>query len=487
MLTERQLLAGAVVFGIVCRLRQYAANTSLWHDESFVALNVLHIPFTGLLGPLDWHEPSPPGFLALEQLMVAVFGSTEPVLRAVPLLAGVAGLIAFAWLAARVCVRERGAVWAVILCAASAKLVADAALVKHFTLDLLIAVGLIASACRVDAARERRAARLLVWGGLGALGLWCSYASAFVFAGTGLVLLRSAVMRWSRTERLAYLGGLLLGLVSAIGLLGAIRAQRSETVVRFWGRAFPDLDGPVSFALWLARAVIGLFDHFWQPLGGVLLVLACLAASVYWHSDRRALFAMLWLPVGGALIASMLRWWPFGGNQHMVFALPAVFLLAGDGMEIVRRRLAGRHPRLAACVLALLLAPGVIGAGFHLVVPRRRHEVRPAIAFMQQRSEPTDQVAVFDQATFAYYTGRDLRGAPLEFSPAARVWVITPRSTDGSLQPDVRTLVERLHAERPQLLRFEAYGAAAYCYGHAERQPAQEGRTSSRRQSALKS
>jgi len=53
-------ILAAVVFGIVCRVSQYAANTSVWHDEAYVALNVFKKTFAGLLGPLDWNEPAPP-------------------------------------------------------------------------------------------------------------------------------------------------------------------------------------------------------------------------------------------------------------------------------------------------------------------------------------------------------------------------------------------------------------------------------------------
>ncbi|MBF8261677.1 MAG: hypothetical protein HW376_1206, partial [candidate division NC10 bacterium] len=88
-----------VLFGLGCRLSQYAANTSLWHDEAYVALSILHKSFAGLLGPLDWKEASPPGFLVVEKLVVALLGRSEYALRLVPLVAGLAGMICFAGLA----------------------------------------------------------------------------------------------------------------------------------------------------------------------------------------------------------------------------------------------------------------------------------------------------------------------------------------------------------------------------------------------------
>jgi len=83
----RRFVLLAVLFGLVCRLSQYAANTSIWHDEAYVALNVLQKTFTALLGPLDWNEASPPGFLVVEKLVAAFLGRSEYALRLVPLVA----------------------------------------------------------------------------------------------------------------------------------------------------------------------------------------------------------------------------------------------------------------------------------------------------------------------------------------------------------------------------------------------------------------
>ena len=479
---KRLFLLLAVVFGVLSRVRQYAANTSLWHDESFVALNIVDTPFTHLLGALDWHEPSPPGFLAVEKLVVASFGTSEYALRALPLMAALAALLVFAWLAQRVCASAAGAACAVLLLAASAKLITDASQVKHFSIDLLVSATLVGMAWQAYCAVPTRSWWLRAWGGVGALGLWFSYATAFVFAGTSLVLMGPAARRWPRSDRSAYVVGNALTLASALVLIAPIRAQRSGAVVDFWSRAFPDTSSPFASAVWFARAVVALFAYFWQPFGGIVLLLALLAFPLYWrssatnaqratptaerrHAQRRPILFLLWLPIALALLASALHAWPFGGNQHMAWAAPAVLLLAGDGLAIAFAQLAVRHRRLAWGAAALVLAPGMIGALYHLVVPRYRHELRPVIDFMRQRSAPGDALAVFDPATFQFYTGRDLRAAPLPAASAPRVWVITPRSPQGDLHPNVQRIVEHLAHERPRLAGLEVHGAAAYLFG----------------------
>jgi hypothetical protein len=461
-MSARRLLIVAVLFGVVTRIAQYGANTSIWHDEAFVALNVRHIPLAALLGPLDWHEPSPPGFLLLEKVAVAVGGESEWSLRAVPLLASLLALVAFARLARRACLSPAGAALAVLLMAASDQLIAGAALVKHFGLDLLATVLLVDSARR--AIRTPTAAALADWGAVAAVSPWVSYASVFVVGGTA-VALAPAAWRGTPSVRRAALGvgGALL--LSAAVLSAAVLAQRGGEVVRFWADAFPPIDGGgPALASWLVRALVGLFDVQWRPLGGLLLLPVALVLPVYGRR-RRLLLTLLWLPVGLALAASALRWWPFGGNQHAAFAAPAVLLLAGDGLVVAGRRLAARRRSLAVAAALVLLAPGLFKTLRHVAAPRRRHELRPVIAAAQAAQRPDDRWAVFDPATFAFYTGIDTRGVPPDLDAPARLWVVTPTSSRGALHPEVARVVEALRAARPRLAAYAAPGAAAYLFG----------------------
>ena len=56
--------------GAALRLWQYAAGASLWADEANMALNIVERPLARLLGPLDYRQVAPPGWLVLEKLAV---------------------------------------------------------------------------------------------------------------------------------------------------------------------------------------------------------------------------------------------------------------------------------------------------------------------------------------------------------------------------------------------------------------------------------
>jgi hypothetical protein len=307
---------------------------------------------------------------------------------------------------------------------------------------------------------------LIVWAMLAALGIWFSYAAVFTVAAGGLLLGAAALRAWPLPQRRLLMRASVAIAASAAALIAPVMAQRSGAVVDFWADAFPDLTQPLSSLAWLIRAIVGLFDYFWQPFGAVMLLGAALAVPVWWRSARGPL-ALLWLPVLLSLCAAAARWWPFGGNQHMVFAVPAVLILAAEGIELARRRAADRDPRLAAAALLILLAPAVLGAFYRVAVPRQRHAMRPVIEYAMAREQPGDGLAVFDPATFAFYSGRDARALPATFGDRQRVWVITPRSKRGELHPDVARLIAELEHSRPRLEIHEAYGAAAYLFGPA--------------------
>jgi hypothetical protein len=452
-----------VGFGIIIRVRQYAANTSLWHDESFVVLNFLHRPFAALLGPLDWNEPSPPGFLAVEKVIAAALGHSEFALRLLPLLAGLAVLPAFVVFVRRFS-DDAVVVWASLFVALSPKLIEHSSEVKHFTLDVLAALALLSLAWRVHETSPS-SRRIWTWALTASVAPWFAYSSVFVFAATSMILTVPALTLWSAAQRRIFLLAHLVVLLSLALLAGPALQQRTPAVVSFWDHTFPDIAHPGLTFTWLARGWIALCGHFWQPLGALIIVCVVLATLAAWAERQRTRLAFLWLPILLTMLAGLLRLWPFGGNQHMAFVAPLVLLLAAHGAEIIRASLAQWHPRITIAFTAALLLPALGDACYHLIVPRYRHELRPVIRFMQTHASADDAVIVFDPATFAYYTGRDVRGDRVNTAAPSRLWVITPRSSRGALEPDVQRVLTALRQQRPQLDAKETPGAAGYLFG----------------------
>lgn len=456
---ERSALA-LIALGALCRLAQWAANRSIWHDEAYVVLNVLAHGYAGLLGALDWHEPSPPAFLVVEKAIAARLGASERVWRLLPLLAGLVSLPLFA-LVARSLAGRRAALLALAVFAVSPKLVAQAAEIKHFTLDLVSALAITAVALRrVDGDRSPRV--VAAYAALGVIAPWLSYASVLVIAGTGGVLAIEVARRRDPREirRWALAAALVAGSLALLAF--PVLAQRDAAVVAFWADAFPDRSSPLALLGWLGRAHVGLAGWFWPPFGVVVLSLAVLGALT-WRRDRLGALALLLAPVAAALAAALLRLWPYGGNQHASFAAAPLLVLAARGWFEVAERVFDERRAGAALAGAILLGPGFLAALWHVVAPRTRHEVRPVLAYVRARAERSDQLLMFCPAEAEYYLGRSFRDPPAPPDPARPVWFIATRS--GNRPFPQQPLLDSLRASRPELAGLEAPGAAAYRFG----------------------
>ena len=138
-------------------------------------------------------------------------------------------------------------------------------------------------------------------------------------------------------------------------------------------------------------------------------------------------------------------------------------MCTATGAEHIRRHLWRWHPSASSAWALVLILPPMLSCVYHLAVPRRRHEMRPAIEFMQRHFAPGDALLVLDPATFAFYTGRDLRTQPSAVYPHSRLWVITPWSRNPS--GEAHDIVDGLRQRRATVISEEVDGAAAFLFG----------------------
>src|SRR5262245_54879206 len=145
--TQRRTLGGAivaiVVVGVILRVIQYAANTSLWLDEIALVKGILGADLFDLVArPLPFDQVAPKGFLVAQKLVVEALGPSDYALRLIPFLASVVGLVGFAQFA-KSALTPVGAVAATAMLPSAAPLVAFAGIVKQYSTDVCVAVFLV--------------------------------------------------------------------------------------------------------------------------------------------------------------------------------------------------------------------------------------------------------------------------------------------------------------------------------------------------------
>jgi hypothetical protein len=341
-------------------------------------------------------------------------------MRLIPVLMGIGALVLFAGLAwGRL--SPVGAAFAVGLFACSDRLIWHAVEAKQYSGDVFFAVLLLWLALRRPGSDAMR--RLWTCSIVAAAGMWMSHPMVFVFAGVSLSLLPDF---WSRRRIWKWVLGNLPAVVSFGTLYHfSIRVQESITLNDYWAERFVNWGHPLQWPGWLVNQGLKLFDYPYTNWGWLVLLLCLIACVGGWRQRRREL-VLLFGPIGLVLAAAMGHAYPFGGHRLTVFLAPAMFLGAGWGVDVLLR-LRAAHPKpagVALIVAAAGIAFGLGMAGYHLVKPRTRDHLRPAVAFLRAHYRPGDGVVVLNRAEFLCY-----------WRPAPRPWVVVAQ--DAAIDPAV--------------------------------------------------
>ena len=420
---ETLALAGAAGLGVALRVRAYLSGRSLWLDEAMLALNVCGRSYAGLLRPLDDNQGAPLGFLWLEKLAVSTLGPTEPALRLVPFLASLATL----WLVGRFCARNvgrRAAAVGVGLAAVTPALVSYGGEAKQYGLD--VAVGLLVLNLGADALRDGLTARrLAALGVAGILAVWLSHPSAFVLAGTGLVLLarEASQRRYASVSGMAAVSACWLASFGAHYLGFARGLQSNGALAEYWASAYLPL--PPRSPADLRQYVVILLGLFEAPFSStqvdeglsprVAIVAACAWAAGALALARqggreRWLLAMLVAPAAFGLAATAAHAYPLRFRLALFTAGPTL-LVTASGLSLLARSADGLNRALGGLLLAgLAFLPGLQAVQFLTERPAP-HGARPVLDGLARDRRPGDVVLVDKDSAppFRFYQryGRD--------------------------------------------------------------------------------
>jgi hypothetical protein len=432
-----------VALGLWLRFYHYLRDPSMWHDEAALAINVIRNGFAQLLGPLSFAEAGPPLFLWVEKLVVLVLDDGTYALRLVPFLASCASLLLLVPIARRL-LRPQAVPWAILLFAFSDNLLWHSCEAKPYTVEVFCAVGLLGAYCWARAWRLEQ--QLLLYSLMAPLLIFSAYPGCFLCGGL-LVALLPSVWRERRPGTIFGFGVLVavIGVSFLVLLRGPIQAQRCPEMTSCWEDHFPPWDRPAKVPVWLVASICEVGRYCCRPTGQALLAVAAVGGVLFWRRRERALLALLTVPVGLALLASVFRAYPFGGSRVMVYAAPAIVLLIAEGAIALFAWLHERHWLAAAPLAALLLAP-VGFVAFHVVVPWERADCYGASSYVLAHRRPDDTVAA-NHWEYLYYF-RHLGPALVEIlelpeESGARVWLVMSGASPANRLQIARSLPGR--------------------------------------------
>lgn len=383
--------------GIVIRVVRYAADRSLWLDESYLVLNLKSRSYGQLLQTLDFNQAAPPGFLFVEKAIMGVLGDSEYALRLFPLLAGIASMV-LAYPVARRYLSKGAVPVALFLFAVLEPFTYYATEMKPYSTDILATLVLLYAFARVLDSAPGKAGWIAVFALAGAVVVWFSYPSLFVLAGTGVALLLHVLRRRNRAITVWVLGTyfvLLAGFLSvyllsihrsrAVQESASLGSNGSKSVVKNLYLIFAD---PGE----LPRTVVGL----------AALLTFIGAVSIFRRSGERAL--MMTSTVAFVLLAGLMGTYPIG-QRFLAFLLPLLALGLAEGIVALTLP---RSPVTAALAIGLgllIVAPPALKAAKRTVEPPRSEEIAPLLGYVETRwkSGDTLYVSAMAQYAFRYY------------------------------------------------------------------------------------
>lgn len=449
---DRWLWLG-VGLGVFLRVYHYLRCPAVWHDEAALMANILRKSYAELLGPLDHTQAAPPLFLWLERTATLAFGESECCLRFLPLLFACLSMVLLAWVAKQIL--GRAAVWAVLLFAASDRLLWHACECKPYSIDVfaaILAIGIYVRSTNVPLIKP-----LLLSAVLFLLLMCLSYPTLFVVGG---LMTAWGPRLWSEGRRADWLAcvGLsgLFAVMIVLLYLGPIRAQRNPELEQFWAFYFPNWHAVGTIPEWAIRSLVTIGHYDLMPVGGAMLPLSLIGAAAWWRQRQHGLVLATMAPVGLAFAAASLHAYPFAGGRLMIFTAPAVILLTVAGIDTITRRMS-RHINVLTWVLPLLIVGPVLAQTAHRIIePWPRAESDAAAALVLAHRQPSDGIA-HNHWDYEYYfrnePGPILRwhGEPL---PEGKRWWLVIQAQD----PAHREILSQVVADRHILRREEFSG-----------------------------
>jgi Dolichyl-phosphate-mannose-protein mannosyltransferase len=479
--------------GVGLRCAHYWADRSLWLDEAYLALNIVHRSFLQLLQPLLDEQVAPIGFLMVEKLAVLLWGNHESALRLFPLVASL-GAVPLFYVVARRCLSSTAILVSLLLFSLSSPMIYYAAEVKPYASDVTIALLLLFLAIRALEPGKASMWRMTLLGLTGVVAIWFSHPAIFVLAGLGVSLTVLAMRRktWTDIPLLIAVGSLWVLNFLVLYVLW-LRQVDTGLLLDYWQNSFmPFPPRSLAHVRWFSEMFFRVFE---DPVGfgfPAIAAMIFILGGVVLCSERKDIALMLGSPVVFVLLGSGLKTYPFRGRL-LLFLVPAIFLVMAAGI----RAFLEQHERfsfvLKLFVVGLLVLTPLQTAANHLFnKPYLREEIKPVLSYMQAHHQEHDLFYIYYSAmpAFQYYQDRygfretkyiegirsrddwrrylddldQLRGH-------RRVWVLLSHVYH-SHDIDERTLIlSHLDWIGHQLASVKAYGAEAYLYDlHEPRQ-----------------
>ncbi|MFC3559013.1 hypothetical protein [Pedobacter jamesrossensis] len=406
------------VLGLALRIFHLIYNRSLWMDEVYLSTSLVKMSYKEIIStPLYYQQKAPIGFLLTVKFFVNQFGNKEIYLRIFPLISGIASMLLFITVS-QYFLKNQAALLASSIFCLSPALIYHSVEIKQYSTELLGT--LLALFLFIKFKEKNDIKSLLLWGISGAIILWFSYASIFVFAGIGIGLSIYNLFKKNWNIFFISLIPFSIWLISFVTnyLLFTHKHAESEWIA-YWFRAYdnfmPFPPKSITDLKWFAISIYRMLDYplglLWNfsaitkyqalnmllkmPMLPIILLVVGLYTVIKKKNAETSL--ILLIPIILMFLASGLELYPLT-ERFWVFISPIFIIIISFGFEYLSLKF--KSKALSIILFALLITGPVFGSIYSIVSPEKfyihkKSFQREALLYLDKNYAKNDAVYIY--------------------------------------------------------------------------------------------
>ena len=400
-----------IIIGIAIRLIQFFFNRSLMLSEVSLAVSVIDHNVS-VFKPLANNQVAPVLFLFIVRFFVSVFGNSEMVLRAFPLIMSILTFPFLKLFVEQASKNKIVVILTLILYSVAPLLIRYSSELKQYTVDVFFTVLLLSLAI---SNRRNKYLLLLI---LGSASIFFSNVIVLILFSIGIFLTFQNIHHWKTLRKVI---GVCLIWLSFFGLYYAFFIHNHPTkdfMNKYWDFAFmPTNFGKLDTWLWLPNELILFFKNLillnlktnWI-LYALLGINSCILFLGFLYIAKNKIWIILFytlIPILLHLVISALHLYPFHGRLLLYYS-PMVIILMAFGIYFLYELALKVNKRLSFLVIGLLL--GNIIAANTAYFPIKKEEIKESIEYVETNIVPGQQIYVYGHAVmaFQYYKKRGI-------------------------------------------------------------------------------
>lgn len=394
------LVLCVLTFGIFLRLEQYFSNSSLWLDESMLALNIVRRSYVELFTPLDYNQGAPILFLIIEKLFISIFGNNEFSLRAFPLLSGISVLF-LTYYVGRLYFSNIIAISSMFMVTISPQLIRYSSEVKQYSSDVMATLIILILTAKCMHSKTTKI-DFLVLALTGSILIFLSHAVLFSIMSCCIVLLLfwfpKNLIHLKKYTFITIVFWFSLYLIFYFISLNSL--TKNDTLTDYWQNYFFPFP-PWRNLDWLKNNFLNnlhnLLEFNYSPI--IFFLFLMIGVLFITLSKERINLLIFLLPIPGCLIFSIFHIYPFG-DRMILFTIPIIYFLLNFGICSLSNLLfpisKSKFSYIFYIIFLVYFSLGSIKTIFEsLRSPSYREHIRPLISDLIHSQDTFDSIYVY--------------------------------------------------------------------------------------------